>query len=105
VRILFEGENPAISRRTTLTIDPDTGLPLIMQWQDTRPIVESAKRIAASFDPHRHPRQDIQHVARIPLVMWQRLARVGITRDEVAFTAWLNSREARALRCDDGRKL
>jgi len=103
MRLLYDNYQPATGRSTYVEVDDETGLPVVVQAQDTQPIVESAKAIASSFDPWR--RTEVQHVARIPLVIWQRLNRLGITKDPAAFRAWLNSREARLLRTDDGRIL
>lgn len=100
---LYESWNETTQRSTTIELDTETGLPLITQAQNVRPIVESAKRIASNFDPHR--RSDMTHVARIPLVIWQRLQRLGITKDPKALNAWLDSRECRLFRTDDGRRL
>jgi hypothetical protein len=105
MRLLYDNYDAVTRRATTIEVDSESGLPIIVRTQDTRPIVESAKAIASNFDKHTHGRQNIVHVARIPAVQWAQLCRLGITRDPVAFTAWLNSREARALRCDDGRRL
>lgn len=102
-RILYERDDPITRRRTEVVIDNDTGLPLIVKYQDARPVMESAKRIASGFD--KHVKRDITHVARIPLNVWNRLVRVGIARDEKAMNAWLDMREARSFRCDDARKL
>jgi len=105
--VLYSHTNPATRRRTRVTVDAETSLPLIVSSQDTGPIVDSAKALASQFDPIK-PRtgsDEWTHVARIPLVMWQRLNALGITRDEAAFNAWLDHPEARQLRTDDGRKL
>ena len=104
---LYDSTNPATRRRTRVTVDAETSLPLIVSSQDTGPIVDSAKALASNFDPIK-PRtgsDEWTHIARIPLVMWQRLNALGITRDEAAFNAWLDHPEARQLRTDDGRKL
>ena len=101
--LLYENYDPVTQRATEIEIDADTGLPLIIQTQAVVPIMESAKRIASNFDPH--VKRDITHVARIPLVIWQRLVRTGVAKDEKAFNAWLDSRECKLFRCDDGRKL
>ena len=98
---LYSSYNPATGRSTELT--EEDGLPVLVHSQNTTPIIESAKAIAASFDPL--VRRDVTHVARIPMVIWQRLVRTGVAGDEKAFNAWLNSREGRLMRCDDGRKL
>ena len=39
-------------RGTTIEIDSETGLPLIVQTQDLKPIIEANKRQASSFDKH-----------------------------------------------------
>ena len=103
MRLIYDNWNPVTRRKTTVEIDNETGLPVIAHTQDMQPIVESAKALASNFDPYR--RTDMQHVARIPYAMWSRLVRLGITKDPVAFRKWLNSREARLLRTDDGRTL
>ena len=100
---LYESWNPVTERSTTIEFDTETGLPLITQVQNVAPIVESAKRIASSFDPHQ--RRDMTHVARIPLVIWQRLVRTGVAKDPQALNAWLDSRECRLFRTDDARRL
>jgi hypothetical protein len=91
-----------VTRRST-EIETDEGLLHITTTQAVAPIVESAKRISSNFDPH--VKRDFTHVARIPLVVWARLMRTGVARDPKALDAWLNSRECRLFRTDDGRKL
>lgn len=102
---LYEQWRPDVRRMTEVVRDSETGLPLIIQTQDTRPILESNKRLASNFDPHRAKRATMHHVARIPWPEWIKLTRLGITRDDKAFNAYLNMRETRAFRTDDGRKL
>ncbi|HEY2416417.1 MAG TPA: hypothetical protein VGH84_00740 [Steroidobacteraceae bacterium] len=99
---LYQSWNPTTRRNTELNRDED-GQGYLVYSQDTKPIVESAKAIAASFDPL--VKRDITHVARIPYVVYLRLQRLGITKDPVAFNKWLDSREARFFRTDDARKL
>jgi len=104
---LFHRYTPATGRTTKVVEDSETGLPLIVKRQDTTPIVDSAKRIASSFDPIR-PRSgsdEWTHVARIPVVVWEHLNKLGITSDRRAFDAWLDMRECQAFRTDDGRRL
>jgi hypothetical protein len=103
VTSLYEQWRPETRRMTEVVIDSETGLPLIINTQDTRPIIEANKRLAANFDPH--VRRQVTHVARVDKNTWAHLWRIGIARDEKALNAWLNSREARAFRVDDGRKL
>jgi hypothetical protein len=103
MRLIYDNYDELTRRSTTIELDAETGLPVIVQTQDTKPIIESAKALAANFDPYQ--RRDMVHVARIPGVMWAQLNRLGITKDPAALRAWLNSREARLLRTDDGRTL
>lgn len=101
--LLFESYDPVTLRHTEVERENDGGL-VFVHSQDTRPIVESAKTLASNFDPHaRHG--DIVHVARIPLVVWNNLRKLGITSDPVALNAWLDERDHRVFRVDDGRKL
>jgi len=104
---LYDHTNPATRRRTRVTVDAETLLPLILSSQDTGPILNSAKALASNFDPikTRTGSDEWTHVARIPLVMWQRLNALGITRDERAMNAWLDHPEAAHLRTDDRRTL
>jgi hypothetical protein len=104
-RLIYESYDAVTTRGTEVLIDADTGLPLIVRTQDVRPIIESAKRIASNFDKYRARKQEFVHVARIDNNTFANLTRLGITRDERAFNGWLNTREGRAFRCDDGRKL
>ena len=90
-------------RSTQVTVDAETGLPVITKSQQVRPIVESAKRIASNFSGP-NP-EGVTHVARIPLVVWQRLMQTGVAKDEKALSKWLNERDNRVFRTDDGRKL
>jgi hypothetical protein len=103
MQLLYDGYNPVTARSTTIELDAETGLPVITSVQNTTPILERAKQLASNFDPYQ--RKDMTHVMTIPAVMWRQLVRLGIAQDPVAFRAWCNSREARLLRTDDGRKL
>jgi hypothetical protein len=104
-RLLIHTSNETTGRATSLVIDDETGCPVIVSFQNAVPIMESAKAIAANFDRHAARKQDFTHVARIPANIWARLNELGIARDEKAMNVWLNSREARYFRCDDGRKV
>lgn len=102
-RALYERFDPLTTRHTVVTTDAESGQPIFRKSQHTTPIVDSAKALASSYD--RHVRREVTHVARIPLVVWQRLEMLGITNDDKALAAWLDSREARAFRCDDARRI
>jgi hypothetical protein len=93
----FESWNPVTQRSTEIVTDAETGLPVIITSQNTRPIVES--------DKHRPNPDGITHVARIPMVIWQQLQKLGITRDQKALNAWLDERDNRVFRTDDARKI
>jgi hypothetical protein len=101
VQPLFESWNPTTGRFTEIVWEDD--IPIIRYVQDTKPIVERAKREAAAFQGTN--RDGITKVATIPLVIWQRLLQMGIAYDEAALNAWLNERDNRVFRTDDGRKL
>jgi hypothetical protein len=102
---LYESWRPVELRSTEVVYDADEKMTHFFTAQETKPIVESAKAIAANFDKHVDPKRPIQHVARIPYVIYQRLLLTGIAKDPKAFRQWLNSREGRLMRCDDGRAL
>jgi hypothetical protein len=99
---IYQRYDPQTGRNTELESDPDGSL-VFIHSQDTAPIIESAKAIASSFDPS--VRRDTVHVARIPLVIWRQLQRLGITRDEAALNAWLNDPDNSVFRTDDRSRL
>lgn len=100
--LIYSNYNEVTRRVTEIETDPEAGL-VFTHSQDVRPIVESAKAIAASFDPL--VKRDTTHVARIPLVIWRQLQKLGITKDEKRFNQWLDERDNRVFRVDDARKL
>jgi hypothetical protein len=103
--ILYERADPDRSYLTEISRDEETGLPLIYQKQDVRPIVEDAKRYASIFDPHQARKQHWRQVAVIPNVVWAKLMAMGITKDRKALLKWLSRRDARYFRTDSGRRL
>ena len=96
--LIYERDDPLTGRRSEIETDHEAGL-IFVHSQDTRPIVESAKAIASGFDPH--VRRDTVHVARIPLVIWNQLQKLGITKDEKALNKWLNDPAHSVFRTDD----
>ena len=100
---LYSHYDPVTTRFTEIVEDPETGLPVFTKTQNTKPIIESAKALAANFAGT--PKHGITHVARIPTVIWQRLVMTGVARDEKALNAWLNDPDNQVFRCDDGRRL
>jgi hypothetical protein len=100
MQLLYDNYDAVTQRSTTIERDSETGLPVIVHTQNTTPILDANKRMAAAYDPH--VRRSVRHVARIPAVIWAQWARLGITRDPVALARLLESRECRALRVDNG---
>jgi hypothetical protein len=100
--LLYESFDPVTLRHTEVEREDD-GTLLFVHSQDTKAIVESAKQIASNFDPL--VRRDTIHVARIPLVVWNRLRKLGITDDEKALNAWLDDPDNCVFRTDDRSKL
>jgi uncharacterized alpha-E superfamily protein len=96
--------------RTEITVDSETGLLLIKVKQDMRQIVDDNVRRQNMVDRHDQRRRRTTGaggvmVANIPMQEYWRLHRLGITRDRKAMLKYLSSREARAWRVDDGRRL
>jgi hypothetical protein len=104
-RIIYESADPDRSLLTEISIDGETGLPLIYTKQQTAAIVDDAKRLASNYDPHQARRAHWHQVALIPNVVWMRLQEQGITRDRKALLKWLSRRDARFFRTDGGRRL
>ena len=100
---IYEHWDPVTTRYTEITTDSETGLPLITYTQDTKPIVEACKRAASNFTGT--SKTGFTRVASIPNVVVQRLMQTGIWYDEKAMNAWLNQRDNRVFRTDDGRRL
>jgi hypothetical protein len=89
--------------RTRIVRDGDTGL-MIITKQDTTPILDDNKRIAAMFDPlamRGKPRM----VANIPHVQVMWLKKMGIWHDQKRLRKFLSRPDMKWLRTDDGRPL
>ena len=100
---LYERYDPVTTRYTEITTDSETGLPLITYTQDVKPIIEANKRAASNFTGT--SKTGWTRVASIPNVVVQRLMQTGIWYDEKAMNVWLNQRDNRVFRTDDGRRL
>lgn len=96
--LLYQNHDPVTGRYSEVEQNDDGTLTFVHS-QDSRAIIESAKQIAASFDPT--VRRDTIHVARIPLNIYRNLQRLGITNDEKAFNAWLNDPDNSVFRTDN----
>jgi hypothetical protein len=101
---LYHRYDPVTQRSTEIETDPEAGL-VIWHTQGVRDIVEDCKRQASNFDKHAKRPDGFTKVASIPLVIWRQLQKLGITNDEKALNAWLDNRDNRVFRTDDGRKL
>ena len=101
-QLIYEKYDELTRRSTEVETDTDAGL-VFTHSQDTRPIVESAKAIASSFDPL--VKRDTVHVARIPLVIWRHLEKLGITKDQRELNNWLNDPDNAVFRTDDRSRL
>ena len=104
-RILYRAWDEPSQRSTTITLDSETGLPLIELSQNVRPILEANKRQAASFDRNNRNRDGFTHIARIPRVIYQQLQKLGITRDPKAMNRWLQDADNAVFRVDDRRRI
>lgn len=107
-KTIYDSYRPEVRRRTRVIVDADTGLPLIINEQDYQPIVDDNARLRSQFDRHAQRQANVNglaHVARIPLQEWNKLEKMGITADDKALDKYLDRRDARAWRVDDGRRL
>lgn len=109
---LYQRDNRRARIRTVVERDAESGLPVIRQTQDTRPITDANARDAGAFDRARVARNPggFRHVARIPLVVLAQLRQLGIVEgmsvvDERRFLQFLSDSQVRKLRTDDGARL
>jgi hypothetical protein len=100
--LIYENWDPVARRYTEIETDQHAGL-VITHTQDTKAIIESCKAIASNFDAT--VRRDTIHVARVPLVVWQRWQKLGITGDPKRLAEALNDRDNSVFRVDDRSKL
>lgn len=100
--------NPVTGTRTRRVRDTETGLPLIIREQDYTAIIDDNKRRQTQRDQHTLRAQNLGGavmVASIPLLQFFELHKRGITKNPKLMKAWLNRRDTRHFRTDDGRKL
>lgn len=92
---------------TRVITDSETNLPLIIREHDASPLLAINQRQANAFDKHQNgwKKHGWQHVARLPPAVAARLRRIGLLNDRAAFDVWLNERDNRKFRVDDGRKV
>jgi hypothetical protein len=102
--LLYERYDPVTGRNTEIETDAEAGL-VFTHTQDTRPVVEACKRAASNFDPNAWRKLGWTRVASVPAVIVRQLMREGIWQDPKRRTEWLNGRDQRVFRTDDGRKL
>jgi hypothetical protein len=107
VSTLYDRHDPVRRKRTVVSLDSETGLPIIRTVQDTSQVIEANKRASADFDPYvaRQAHAGMVRVARIPAVVVMQLREAGIWRDPKALDRWLDQPENRHFRTDGGRRL
>jgi hypothetical protein len=66
--------------------------------EDHEPTIESAKALRE----HVTRRDPFRHVARVPLIVYEKALREGWADDEAAWKRWLNSSENRDFRVWEG---
>ena len=108
-RVLFTTRN-ANGRVTSVTRREEGGLLIAHHQNNLEAIAEQCKREASAFDPIAHranagKSEQMTKVASIPIVVWQDLCRRGIAHNTRLLNAWLDRRDARVFRTDDGRRL
>jgi hypothetical protein len=71
--------------------------------QDVTEIVGANKTLYNAHDERTPFAKDIERVASIPVVVWERLKREGIADDRKALLRWLDDPDNRAFRTRPGR--
>jgi hypothetical protein len=105
MRGLIYGEsNPASLTETRMFRDSETGLPLILRYQDVRQIVLDAALARSRFD-RLAPRKHMHQIAEVPRVIYEQQQKLGRVADRKEWLKWLSRRDAQAFRTDDGRRL
>jgi hypothetical protein len=75
----------------------------IQTTQDIGEHIEGNKASYAEFDARSNWKGDMHRVARIPIELYFRLKKQGVTDDNRKMKAWLNSPENRYFRTRPGR--
>jgi hypothetical protein len=102
--LLYTSADPVRATETRMFRDSETGLPLILRYQDVRRIVTDVALARARFD-HLAPRQHMHRIAEIPMVIYEQQQKLGRVADRKEWLKWLSRRDTRAFRTDDGRRL
>lgn len=96
-------KNPEVRTIQYFHSDPVDEKLHIENVQDVEPIAEAAKATFNSIDERARWGDGEVLVARIPNVIYWDLVKKGITKDEKAFSRWLNERDNRVFRTRPGR--
>lgn len=98
--------------RTQITLDAETGLPIIAATQNIAPIIEANRQAANDFDrlAVRGGHARWRRIASIPNVIIEQLTQRGIMRgntvlDEKKFLQFLSDPDNRYFRTDGGGRL
>jgi hypothetical protein len=109
---IYRNDDAGARKRTRVTVDPMSGLPLIITEQDVRPILEANKRQANDWDRNlaRRTPGGWRKIAELPAVVVMQLNQMGIMRgtavlDERRLLRILSDPENRYLRTDNGARL
>lgn len=108
-RLILERRR-ANGRATRVLKLEDGGLLIKHHQSNLAAIAEQCKREASDFDPIAHRAragrsEQMTKVASIPMVVWRQLWRLGIAQNPKLLNAWLDRRDSRVFRTDDGRRL
>jgi hypothetical protein len=87
----------------TVTTTVKDGLVTEKRTQDVEPVLDANGRLANDTDGY-SPSRDLQHVASIPLVVWEQWLQEGLDpNDDMALMRKLNNGDWAKLRTGAGR--
>lgn len=102
----MEGLGPLVfSMKETLHYDESEDRLIVHTVQDVEPILK-ANKAAFDHDNRRFKSESMNHVARIPLVLVEKVKRetgIDLLNDEKALKAFLNDSENKFLRTKPGK--
>jgi hypothetical protein len=75
----------------------------IQTTQEVSPYLEAAKKSYNTFDERTPWKGDMHKVAKIPIDLFFKLKKQGVTDDPAKFKRWLNDSENRYFRTRPGR--
>jgi hypothetical protein len=102
--LIYSHGDAVRATETRIFRDSETGMPLILRYQDVRRIITDAALARARFD-RLAPRRHMHQIAEVPMVIYEQQHKLGRTADRKEWLKWLSRRDAQAFRTDDGRRL